>query len=65
MLAVCYNGISGPGARGGAANYTTIRRFCQVDIMHKNRVEKFSTLFLFVNLLCQFFGTSKSLVDVI
>ena len=38
-----YNGISGPGARGGAANYTTIREFCQVGIMHKNRVEKFST----------------------
>jgi hypothetical protein len=36
MLAVWYNGISGPGARGGAANYTAIRAFCQVGIMHKN-----------------------------
>jgi hypothetical protein len=29
MLAVWYNGISGPGARGGAANYTIIKGFCQ------------------------------------
>lgn len=31
-----YNGISGPSAREGTANYITIRRFCQVGIMHKN-----------------------------
>jgi hypothetical protein len=43
MLAVWYNGISGAGAREGTVNYTPYSGFCQVGIMHKNRVEKFST----------------------
>ena len=38
-----YNGISGPLGRERPANYTPYRRICQVGIMHKNRVENFST----------------------
>ena len=38
-----YNGISGPLGRGRPADYIPYRRICQVGIMHKNRVENFST----------------------
>jgi hypothetical protein len=38
MLGLWYNGISGPSAREGAANYTTIGEFCQVALYTKIEV---------------------------